>query len=327
MMNEHYLLEVKDLRVKFASDLGDVSAVSGADLNLSKGETLVILGESGSGKSVMAQAIMGIVPSPPGRVSAEKLTFDNKDLLAIPPKEYQKLRGREMALIFQDALTSLNPRMTIGYQLCELLRFHLSLSRADALERAEDLLAKVGIPSPRERLASYPHQLSGGMRQRALIAMSIALNPKLLIADEPTTALDVTVQAQVLDLIEKLQTEAGMGLILITHDLAVAKRVADKVAIMYAGRIVEQATKGDLFAHPSHPYTKGLMRSTPSTSDLGQSLKPIMGSPPDLRNLPSGCPFRPRCIEATEICATQAPAPVTVGAGHLSLCHKSENSQ
>ena len=293
------LLEVKDLHVEFSSDLGLVSAVNGVDLTMSAGESIVILGESGCGKSVTAQAIMGVVPQPPGNVRAQKLHLKGQDLMAMSPSQHRKIRGRDMALIFQDALTSLNPRFTIGNQIVEMICYHVRLSKREAWERAEELLARVGIPSPAERLKAYPHQLSGGMRQRALIAMSVALGPQLLIADEPTTALDVTVQAQVLDLIKSLQADSGMGLILITHDLAVAKKVADRILVMYAGRVVEQATVEELFANPSHPYTRGLMRSTPSAALLGKALTPIKGSPPDLRALPSGCPFRPRCEEAT----------------------------
>ncbi len=315
------LLDVAGLRVQFASDLGPVAAVNNVDLRLEAGETLVILGESGSGKSVTAQAIMGVVPNPPGRVTADRLHLNGEDLQALSPHAHRRKRGREMALIFQDALTSLNPRFTIGAQITEMVRFHLRLSRREARDRAEALLAKVGIPAPRERLSAFPHQLSGGMRQRALIAMAIALGPKLLIADEPTTALDVTVQAQVLDLIQSLQDEAGMGLILITHDLAVAKRIADRVAVMYAGQIVETATTGDLFDRPSHPYTRGLMRSSPGTAQIGQPLTPILGSPPDLRNLPSGCPFRPRCPMARDICATTVPPQIETTTGQFSRCH------
>lgn len=315
------LLQVEDLSVRFTTDLGTVTAVSGVDLYVDQGETLVILGESGSGKSVTAQAIMGIVPSPPGTVSANGIRLLGRDLINLSRSEHRKIRGREMALIFQDALTSLNPRFTIGTQISQMLRHHLNMSGSDAHSRAAELLELVGIPDPKTRLDAYPHQLSGGMRQRALIAMSVALNPKLLIADEPTTALDVTVQAQVLDLIKKLQSDAGMGLILITHDLSVAQQVADRIAVMYAGRIVEQARTDDLFNNPSHPYTRGLLRSTPSAAKLGEDLTPIPGSPPDLRKLPAGCPFNPRCSEAREVCFDRPPAKIDIGHGHLSRCH------
>ncbi|MHA3979195.1 ABC transporter ATP-binding protein [Halovulum sp. GXIMD14794] len=318
------LLEARNIRVGFSTDLGRVEAVGGVDVTLRQGETLVILGESGSGKSVTAQAIMGVVPSPPGTVSADRLLLDGVDLQALTPAQHRRVRGREMALIFQDALTSLNPRFRIGYQICELLRHHLGLSRRDARARAVSLLAHVGIPSPEARLDAYPHQLSGGMRQRALIAMSVALGPKLLIADEPTTALDVTVQAQVLDLILRLQAEAGMGLILITHDMAVARRIADRVAVMYAGRVVEQATRDTLFRDPRHPYTRGLMRATPSAAGLGRKLTPIPGSPPDLRALPRGCPFRDRCADARAICAAERPVETDLGSGHVVRCHLAE---
>ncbi|MET1416674.1 ABC transporter ATP-binding protein [Roseibium sp. HPY-6] len=315
------LLHVEDLRVRFTTDLGTVTAVNGVDLTLQQGETLVILGESGSGKSVTAQAIMGIVPSPPGAVSAKGIQLLGRDLMRLSPSEHRRIRGREMALIFQDALTSLNPRLTIGTQISQMLRYHLKMSGSQAHRRAAELLELVGIPDPDTRLDAYPHQLSGGMRQRALIAMSVALNPKLLIADEPTTALDVTVQAQVLDLIKKLQSDAGMGLILITHDLSVARQVADRIAVMYAGRIVEQARTDALFENPAHPYTRGLLRSTPSAAKLGEDLTPIPGSPPDLRRLPAGCPFNPRCSQARQMCFELPPAKTEIGHGHLSRCH------
>ncbi|MCT8162171.1 ABC transporter ATP-binding protein [Pseudoruegeria sp. SHC-113] len=315
------LLDVQSLRVTFATDLGQVAAVNGVDMRLERGETLVVLGESGSGKSVTAQAILGVVPQPPGQVSAARLSFEGQDLLALPARDYRALRGRDMALIFQDALTSLNPRFTIGTQIVQMLRHHRKLTRAAARARAEELLALVGIPDPAARLEAYPHQLSGGMRQRALIAMAVALDPRLLIADEPTTALDVTVQAQVLDLMQSLQARAGMGLILITHDLAVAERIADQVLVMYAGEIVEQAPKDALFARPAHPYTQGLMNSMPGHSRLGQKLTPIPGSPPDLRALPSGCPFRTRCSKAQAICAAEKPTRKALSATHSSLCH------
>jgi len=266
------------------------------DITLRQGETLVILGESGSGKSVTAQAIMGVVPSPPGTVSADRLLQDGVDLQALTPAQHRRVRGKEMALIFQDALTSLNPRFRIGYQICEMLRHHLGLGlgRREARARAVSLLAHVGISSPDERLDAYPHQVSGGMRQRALIAMSVALGPKLLIADEPTTALDVTVQAQVLDLILRLQAEAGMGLILITNDMAVARRVADRVAVMYAGRVVAQATRNALFRDPRHPYTRGLMWATPSAAGLGGARQAENPRGPILSIRGLGCHFTTR---------------------------------
>jgi oligopeptide transport system ATP-binding protein len=315
------LLVAKDLRVEFATDLGSVAAVNGVDLSLEAGETIVVLGESGSGKSVTAQAIMGVVPQPPGRVTAQSLALDGQELLALSPKEYRAMRGRDIALIFQDALTSLNPRFTIGTQITQMLRHHRRMTKPQALARAEELLTLVGIPDPRARLDAYPHQLSGGMRQRALIAMTVALDPKVLIADEPTTALDVTVQAQVLDLMKELQNRVGMGLILITHDLAVAKRIADKVMVMYAGEIVEEAPTSVLFSDPAHPYTRGLMRSMPRAADLGKALTPIPGSPPDLRALPSGCPFHTRCAQAQPICSQTKPARRFLSPNHSSLCH------
>lgn len=315
------LLAVEGLRVAFDTDLGPVVAVNGVDLMLAQGETIVILGESGSGKSVTAQAIMGVVPQPPGRVSATQLRMNDTDLLALTPRARRGLRGRDMALIFQDALTSLNPRLTIGTQIVQMLRHHLGVSKPAARAQALELLSLVGIPDPAARLDAYPHQLSGGMRQRALIAMSVALNPKILIADEPTTALDVTVQAQVLDLMRRLQERAGMGLILITHDLAVAKRIADKVLVMYAGEIVEAATRDALFDAPSHPYTRGLMQSMPSLAGLGKALTPIPGSPPDLRALPKGCPFRSRCAHAKAICAETRPVRQHLSDNQSSLCH------
>ena len=315
------LLEVENLRVRFATDGGTAAAVNGVSLVLGQGETLAVLGESGSGKSVPAQAIMGIVPSPPGRVRADAIRLNGRELTTLCPADYRAVRGREMALIFQDSLTSLNPRFTIGTQICELLRVHLGLSRKAARDRAAALLADVGIASPAARLDDYPHQFSGGMRQRALIAMAIALEPRLLIADEPTTALDVTVQAQVLDLLQKIQARAGMGLILITHDFAVARSVARRVAVMYAGSLVEQAPTTSLFADPRHPYTLGLMNSTPRRTGPGGQLTPIAGSPPDLRALPPGCAFRPRCGNALDLCGTRRPGDAAIGEDRLCSCH------
>ncbi|MBB0228134.1 ABC transporter ATP-binding protein [Streptomyces calidiresistens] len=322
------LLAVRDLAVEFRTREGTARAVNGVSYCVDSGETLAVLGESGSGKSVTAQAIMGILDTPPGRVAAGRVLFRGRDLLTAPEEERRRLRGERMAMIFQDALSSLNPVLSVGYQLGEMFRVHRGASRREARERAVDLMERVRIPAARERVNDYPHQFSGGMRQRIMIAMALALEPDLIIADEPTTALDVTVQAQVMELLAELQREFHMGLILITHDLGVVADVADRIAVMYAGRIVETAPVKELYAAPAHPYTKGLLESIPRLDHKGKELYAIQGLPPSLTALPSGCSFHPRCPLATERCTTERPplhpvldaseAPV---AGRGSACH------
>ena len=322
------LLEVCDLHVEFHTRDGVAKAVNGVNYTVSSGETLAVLGESGSGKSVTAQAIMGILDMPPGRIPQGQILYRGEDMLTMSGDERRKIRGRKIAMIFQDALSALNPVLSVGYQLGEMFRVHQGLSKKDAKAKAIELMDRVKIPAARERVGDYPHQFSGGMRQRIMIAMALALEPDLIIADEPTTALDVTVQAQVMDLLAELQREYNMGLILITHDLGVVADVADKIAVMYAGRIVETAPVHELYKRPAHPYTKGLLESIPRLDQKGQDLYAIKGLPPNLTRIPSGCAFNPRCPQAQDICRTDVPPlhPVTerdggelVGRG--SACH------
>ncbi|MEU2506797.1 ABC transporter ATP-binding protein [Streptomyces sp. NPDC007863] len=322
------LLEVKDLHVEFHTRDGVAKAVNGVNYSVSAGETLAVLGESGSGKSVTAQAIMGILDMPPGRIPKGEILFRGEDMLKMADEERRKIRGRKIAMIFQDALSSLNPVLTVGYQLGEMFRVHQGMSKKEAKLKAIELMDKVKIPAAKARVGDYPHQFSGGMRQRIMIAMALALEPDLIIADEPTTALDVTVQAQVMDLLAELQREYNMGLILITHDLGVVADVADKIAVMYAGRIVEQAPVHELYARPAHPYTRGLLDSIPRLDQKGQELYAIKGLPPNLLKVPTGCAFNPRCPKATDLCRTEIPALVPVteqdGAdlpGRKSACH------
>ena len=322
------LLQVEDLHVEFVTREGVARAVNGVSYSVDAGETLAVLGESGSGKSVTAQAIMGILDSPPGRVAGGRVLFKGEDLLAMPEEERRRIRGRKIAMIFQDALSALNPVFSVGWQLGEMFRVHEGMSKKASLARAVELMERVRIPAAKQRVNDYPHQFSGGMRQRIMIAMALALEPDLIIADEPTTALDVTVQAQVMDLLAELQAEFNMGLILITHDLGVVADVADKIAVMYAGRIVETAPVHELYANPAHPYTKGLLRSIPRLDQRGQDLYAIKGLPPNLLHLPAGCSFHPRCELATDLCRGERPllSPV-LGAegedlpGRRSACH------
>ncbi|MFD7429856.1 ABC transporter ATP-binding protein [Streptomyces sp. NPDC059814] len=322
------LLEVRDLHVEFHTRDGVAKAVNGVNYTVNAGETLAVLGESGSGKSVTAQAVMGILDMPPGRIPQGEILFRGQDMLKMSYEERRKIRGQKIAMIFQDALSSLNPVLSVGYQLGEMYRVHQGLSKKEAKAKAIELMDQVKIPAAAARVSDYPHQFSGGMRQRIMIAMALALEPDLIIADEPTTALDVTVQAQVMDLLAELQREYNMGLILITHDLGVVADVADKIAVMYAGRIVETAPVHEIYKRPAHPYTKGLLESIPRLDQKGQELFAIKGLPPNLLHVPSGCAFNPRCTKAQDICRTDIPAlsPVTeqdgaelVGRG--SACH------
>jgi len=326
------ILEVQDLWVEFVTRSGVVNAVNGISYNLSPGETLAILGESGSGKSVSAQAIMGILDTPPAQIPKGEIWFDGRNLLTLPAEEQRKVCGPGISMIFQDALSSLNPVYSVGFQIGEMFRHHRGLSRKEAKQRAIELMDRVRIPAAAQRVNDFPHQFSGGMRQRVMIAMAIALDPKILIADEPTTALDVTVQAQVMDLLKDLQRETGMGLILITHDLGVVNEVADNVAVMYAGRIVERGTVDEVFTRPAHPYTDGLMSSVPQVEVKGGRLLPIAGQPPNLARIPSGCPFHPRCsrrrLGAEALpgrdCAGDLPPLRVVIPGREAACHYSE---
>jgi oligopeptide transport system ATP-binding protein len=280
-----------------------------------------VLGESGSGKSVTAQAIMGIVDSPPGYVTQGEVRFRGQNILALPEEERRALRGPSIAMIFQDALSALNPVFSVGWQIGEMFRVHQGMSRKDAKAKAIEMMDRVKIPSARQRVNDYPHQFSGGMRQRVMIAMAIALDPEVLIADEPTTALDVTVQAQVMDLLAELQRESGMGLILITHDLGVVADVADRTAVMYAGRIVEEANVNELYANPAHPYTKGLLGSIPRLDLKGHEISVIRGLPPTLTRLPTGCAFHPRCGYKRPMCEEKSPPLYTIDPTRASACH------
>jgi oligopeptide transport system ATP-binding protein len=290
------LMEVKDLRTYFHTQEGTVYAVNGISYTVDEGETLGIVGESGSGKSVQSLSILGLIPSPPGKVEAGSVIFRGRDLLKLSREEMRAVRGAEIAMIFQDPMTSLNPVLTIGRQITEALQLHLAMDKQAARRRAIELLQMVGIPSAERRIDDYPHQFSGGMRQRAMIAMALSCNPQLLIADEPTTALDVTIQAQIIDLVRRLRDEIGMAMIWITHDLGVIAGLADTIQVMYAGFIVERGPVEKIFSDTRHPYTLGLRNSLPRVDQRGERLIPIEGAPPDMRKKPKGCPFAPRCI-------------------------------
>jgi oligopeptide transport system ATP-binding protein len=315
------LLEVSGLRVEFGTHGGVVKAVRGVSFSLDRGRTLAIVGESGCGKSVTVQAVMGLVPSPPGRITGGSVRFEGRELVGLGAEGANRIRGKEIGMIFQDPMTSLNPTMKVGRQITETLRHHGGLSAAAARDKAIELLERVQIPDARSRVDHYPFQFSGGMRQRVMIAMAIACNPKVLIADEPTTALDVTVQAQILTLLKDLQREHGMSIILITHDLGVVAQMADEVAVMYAGEIVEQGTVDDVFYRPAHPYTLGLKQAMPHRSDLRRArLEPIAGSPPDLFSPPAGCPYVERCPWAMRVCGPHDPPLWPVQPGHAARC-------
>jgi len=302
------LLEVRDLSVRFDTHHGSIRAVEGVSFELEEGETLGIVGESGSGKSVTNLAILGLVPQPPGVIEAGSVRYAGRELFELSPRELAALRGDELSMIFQDPMTSLNPLLTVGEQLAEVLEVHRGMGRRAARRPCAAALGDVGIPEPESRLDQYPHELSGGMRQRVMIAMALLCDPKVLIADEPTTALDVTIQAQILELLGDLQRKHGTAIVLITHDLGVVAGMSDRVQVMYAGRVVETAATGDLFARPRHPYTAGLLASVPRLSGEGSgSLRSIPGQPPDLADLPQGCAFAPRCELVTESCRGAAP--------------------
>ena len=316
------LLSVRNLRTYFDEDEGVVRAVDGVSFDLERGETLGIVGESGSGKSVTNLSIMRLIPSPPGRIVGGEVIFDGRDLLALSDAEMRAIRGRRIGMIFQDPMTSLNPFMRISEQLMEMTQLHLGHSRAEALEHAIRMLETVGISDPRHRAAGYPHEFSGGMRQRVMIAMALSCKPELLIADEPTTALDVTIQAQILELIRTLKEETGTSVIFVTHDLGVIAGTADRVLVMYAGHIFESAPTTELFARPGNPYTKGLLLSVPDPlNDEQQTLYQIPGLPPDVAHLGAGCPFAPRCDRAEGICHESFPPLVELAPSHHSLCH------
>ncbi|HEU4873145.1 MAG TPA: ABC transporter ATP-binding protein [Pyrinomonadaceae bacterium] len=315
------LLEVKNLRTYFDSEDGVVKAVDGISFQLKRGETLGIVGESGSGKSVTNLSIIRLVPDPPGKIVSGEVNFNGSDLLLLSNEAIRKVRGRRIAMIFQDPMTSLNPFMKISKQLMEMTQLHLGHSKSQAYEHAIRMLETVGIPDARARADNYPHEFSGGMRQRVMIAMALSCEPELLIADEPTTALDVTIQAQILELIKKLKSETGTSVILITHDLGVVAGMTDHVVVMYAGKIFEQARTSELFSLPGNPYTKGLLKSVPDPTAEQGKLYQIPGLPPDVAHLKPGCPFAPRCDRVEEICRREFPPFVQLNADHYSLCH------
>jgi oligopeptide/dipeptide ABC transporter ATP-binding protein len=314
------LLRVRDLVVRFHTETGPVYAVNGISWTLSHGEALAVVGESGAGKTVAMLSLLGLLPAT-GRVEGGEALFRGRDLLRLSPAELRDVRGRDIAMIFQDPATSLNPVLTVGRQITEGLRYHLGASAAEARARAVELLDLVGIANPGARLADHPHELSGGQRQRVMIAMALACGPAVLVADEPTTALDVTIQAQIVDLVKRLQAELGMAIVWITHDLALVAGLVDRVVVMYAGTVVENAPVADLYARPSHPYTRGLLRSVPTVEpERRKRLRSIDGAPPDLREQPAGCPFAPRCAWAEEHCRRDMPPLATVAEEHRSAC-------
>ena len=315
------LLDVEGLNVEFRTQGGTVDAVSGVSFRVAPGETLAIVGESGSGKSCCVLSLLGLIPAPPGKVTAGRIRFRDTDLLGMPERQLRAIRGNRIAMIFQDPLSSLNPLLTIGTQIAEVLETHFGAGRSTARKKSIELLRLVGIHAPEQRLNSYPHQLSGGMRQRVMIAIGLACDPELLIADEPTTALDVTIQAQIIDLVKRLRQENSMSIVWITHDLGVVAGLADRVMVMYAGRVVEEATVDALFATPLHPYTVGLLRSLPRLdTDHGDDLPAIGGLPPDLTRLPQGCAFAARCDRATDRCHRERPRLEAHVEGHRVAC-------
>jgi len=316
------LLDVRDLHTEFDTDDGLVRAVNGVSFTVKKGETLGLVGESGCGKSVTAFSIMRLIPSPPGRIRNGEIMFRGRDLLTLPDEAMRGLRGNDISMIFQEPMTALNPVYTVGDQIGEAIRLHQKVGKKEARNRSQEMLEHVGIPSARQRLDEYPHQLSGGMRQRVMIAMALACRPALLLADEPTTALDVTIQAQILDLLRRLQEEMEMAIVLITHDLGVVAEVADRVAVMYGGRIVEQAPVEELFRSPRHPYTIGLLESIPRVEERVQRLRVIPGTVPPPVALPPGCTFHPRCPFRNERCAVVEPPLENTGPVSQVRCHR-----
>ncbi|MBN2515513.1 MAG: ABC transporter ATP-binding protein [Deltaproteobacteria bacterium] len=319
------ILEIHNLRTYFETRSGTVKAVDGVDLSINRGFTLGIVGESGCGKTVLALSIMRLIPTPPGRIVSGSILFDSVDLLQLHEDDMRLLRGKDISMIFQEPMTSLNPVMKVGDQVAEVIRLHLGLSRKDAMNRVLEVLELVGMPSAGERLTNYPHQMSGGMRQRVMIAMALACNPRLMLADEPTTALDVTIQAQILDLINTLKEEVGTSVILITHDLGIIAEAAQFAAVMYAGKVVEYSGVDDLFSNPLHPYTVGLMESIPgvnTVSDNKRDLKVIPGTVPNLYELPQGCSFQDRCSYTMDICRKTEPELREKTSGHRVRCWK-----
>ena len=313
------ILQVRDLRVVFPTRAGEARAVDGASFDVARARVLGLVGESGAGKSTAASAILSLV-EPPGRIAGGEIRFDGRDLRACTAAQMRALRGREISMIFQNPMTSLNPVFTVGWQLCEAMRLHRQIGRAQALEEAAHLLELAGVDAPARRLKQYPHELSGGMRQRVMIAMALCCRPRLLIADEPTTALDVTVQAQILSLLRKARDELGTAILLVTHDLGVIASICDEVAVMYAGRIVERGSVEDVFYRPLHPYTRALLRATPTLEGARALLPAIPGAPPDPAALPEGCAFAPRCARATGLCRREKAQEAPAGATHRAAC-------
>ncbi|MGD9040948.1 MAG: ABC transporter ATP-binding protein [Desulfobacteraceae bacterium] len=319
-MNNKVLLSVQDLKVYFVGDEKVARAVDGVSYEVHEGETACIVGESGCGKTVSALSILGLIPQPPGKIMGGKVLFNGQNLLELTDVEMRKIRGKQIAMVFQEPMSSLNPVFTVGDQIQEAIMIHETLSERETRDRSVQLLKDVGIPSPEERLRDYPHQLSGGMRQRVMIAMALACNPDLVIADEPTTALDVTIQAQILNLFEDLQTSRNMSLLYITHDLSVVANIADHIFVMYAGIVVEQGDTTDIFHNARHPYTMGLLASLPNRSKRGTELHSIPGTVPDPAYKPGGCPFHPRCDYAIDTCRTEFPDMCDYGKRHLARC-------
>jgi oligopeptide transport system ATP-binding protein len=328
MADNGHLLEIRNLTTQFFTHEGVVHAVNGISYNINAGDVLGIVGESGCGKSVSMLSVMRLIPDPPGKITDGEVIFYGRDLLKLSEDEMERVRGAEIAMIFQDPMTSLNPVLTVGFQITEALRLHQGMSERQAKERAAELLSIVGIPNARDRLDDYPHQFSGGMRQRAMIAMGLSCNPLLLIADEPTTALDVTIQAQIIDLVKRLQEEMQMAVIWITHDLGVVARIAERVLVMYAGFIIEDAPVDDLYGTPRHPYTIGLLGSLPRLdAERVSELMSIRGQPPDLVDLPPGCPFAARCTYVTDRCRKENPTLERIAPRHIVACWEKDKTE
>ena len=322
---EKLLLEIKNLNIHYVTQDGTVKAVNDMSLEVAKGQTLGLVGETGAGKTTTALGIMQLIQMPPGKIVSGEIIYDGSDLLKKSESNLRKIRGNKISMIFQDPMTSLNPVLTVGEQIAEVIKLHQNVNNAEAMIKAGEMLETVGIP--KERINDYPHQFSGGMKQRVVIAIALACNPELLIADEPTTALDVTIQAQVITLMNRLKSEFNTSMIMITHDLGIVAEVCDKVAIMYAGNVVEYTSKENLFTVPKHPYTEGLFNSIPNIEDDETRLKPIKGLMPDPTNLPSGCPFHPRCPKAMDVCSKSEPSNIEISEGHFVKCFLYDKSQ
>jgi len=317
--NNELAVEVKNLYVEFKTDYGVVKAVNGIDIAIAPGKTLGLVGETGAGKTTTGLAMMNLIQSPPGKITQGEIRICGKDILSLSDKEMDELRGQQISMIFQDPMTSLNPVLSVGAQIAEVISYHEKVNEHAAAKKAEEMLELVGIPAARAR--EYPHQFSGGMKQRVIIAMALACNPNVLIADEPTTALDVTIQAQVLAMMKELKSKLNTALLMITHDLGIVADICDLVSVIYAGRIVEHGTIEDIFDHPTHPYTKGLFHSLPNIADRKAKLRPIRGLMPDPSNLPSGCPFHDRCDYACDICSSDPPQRIALSDSHYVECH------